>query len=159
MTATRERPIDSRCGERQSSDLWVVDVLPKRAECERCRKADPTTCRVIGRSPASSTWATSRRGRVTRHRTGSRYRSGTGPALVRHRSGTSDRFKACGPITSLRSRFLPRNETAFQCQSVFFVKCIGVFNCGRKRVFSTKWCFGPVIVCQSLSEGLEPTIH
>ena len=81
------------------------------------------------------------------------------PVQVRHRSGTSDRFKACGPITSLRSRFLPRNETAFQCQSVFFVKCIGVFNCGRKRVFSTKWCFGPVIVCQSLSEGLEPTIH
>ena len=148
MTATRERPIDSRCGERQSSDLGVVDVLPKRADCERCRKVGPTTCRVIGRSPASSTWATSRRGRVTPHRTGFRYRS-----------GTSDRFEACGPITSLWSRFLPRNETAFQCQSVFFVKCIGVFNCGRKRVFSTKWCFGPIVVCQSLSEGLLPTIH
>ena len=119
MTATRERPIDSRCGERQSSDLWVVDVLPKRAECERCRKADPTTCRVIGRSPASSTWATSRRGRVTRHRTGSRYRSGTGPAPAtgsrpagRSRPSGRDFFHEMRPLSNA-NRFFSLNVSAF----------------------------------------------
>ena len=46
MTATQEPPIDSRCRERRSSDLGVVDVWPKRVESARRRKADLPTCKT-----------------------------------------------------------------------------------------------------------------